>query len=442
MNDISDTNIAAVSHEEVITILVKYEKYKDTIRNIIRHHLSENTFANNIAATIQSLSIGVIRYLNTINFVLNQVIKQSSIKEIKILDMNRLRLALFEGVWQKIPFQNLIPIIKTKEHLKILAEALQFDLNTRVKSINYFGRNSLIHSHPSFLIEILSEKLGRNKTIELLRKNNSPAKSYLRVNQLIKNSDEILSKLQEIGVLLKKDPDIPFLFEIKEGLMTAVNSDVFTKGEIFIQDKASVLAVTTLNPEPGDTIWDACAAPGMKTQLMWELMKSKGHLIASDISYNRLKSTQLRFQSFGVKNIAWVNNDSSEASILKANKILIDAPCTSTGIIQSHPSYKWRLNKKWLFSIMTIQNKILEGIVSRYSEKPGTEIVYATCSVLPHEGENQIDSILERYNIELLDGPKQGSMGYANYECTQKVRRFFPHIHETNGFFISRFCIK
>ena len=121
---------------------------------------------------------------------------------------------------------------------------------------------------------------------------------------------------------------------------------------------------------------------------------------------------------------------------------MIDAPCTSTGIIQSHPSYKWRLNKKWLFSMMTIQNKILEGIISRYSEKPGTEIVYATCSVLPHEGENQIDSVLKRYNIELLDGPKQGSIGYANYECTQKVRRFFPHVHGTNGFFIAHMRIK
>ena len=91
---------------------------------------------------------------------------------------------------------------------------------------------------------------------------------------------------------------------------------------------------------------------------------------------------------------------------------------------------------------MTIQNKILEGIISRYSKKPGTEIVYANCSVLPHEGENQIDSILERYNVELLDGPKLGSKGYANYVCTQKVRRFFPHIHETNGFFIARMRIK
>lgn len=441
MNEISDTNIASLAQEATIIILAKYEKYQETIRNIIRKHLSENDFPNDIAATIQSNSIGVIRYLNTINFVLNQVIKQSTIKGITSLDMNRLRLALFEGIWQKIPFQNLIPIIKTKEHLRILAEALTFDLNTRVKSINYYGRNSLIHSHPSFLIETLSEKLGRKETIELLRKNNSPAKSYLRVNQFIKNKDKILSILKENGALLKKDNDIPFLFEIKEGLMAAVNSDLFRNGKIFIQDKASVFAVTTLDPKPGDIVLDACAAPGMKTHLIWELMKGNGRLLANDISYNRLKSAQLRFQSIGVKNIDWINNDSTQTSILKANKILIDAPCTSTGIIQSHPSYKWRLNKKWLFSIMTIQNKILEGIISRYSDKPGTEIVYATCSILPHEGENQIDSILERYNIELLDGPKQGSIGYANYKCTQKVRRFFPHTHGTNGFFIAHFRI-
>ncbi|MBK5114611.1 MAG: RsmB/NOP family class I SAM-dependent RNA methyltransferase [Candidatus Heimdallarchaeota archaeon] len=442
MNEISDTNIASISDEETVLILVKYEKSQDTMRNIIRQHLGEKVFSNIVAATIQAKSIGVIRYLNTINFVLNQVIKQNSIKGITILDMNRLRLALFEGIWQKIPFRDLISLIKTEEHLKVLAEALNFDLNTRVKSINYFGRTSLLYSHPSFLIETLSEKLGRNETIALLKKNNSPANIYLRINQLARKPDEILANLKEIGVTLEKDKDITFLFVIKEGLMEAVKSDFFRNGEIFIQDKASVFAVTTLDPKPGDIVLDACAAPGMKTQLMWELMKGKGHLIASDVSYNRLKSSQKRFQSIGVMNIDWINNDSSQTAILKANKILIDAPCSSTGILQSHPSYKWRLNKKWLFSIMTIQNKILEGIISRYSERSGTEIVYATCSVLPHEGENQIDSVLERYNIELLDGPKQGSIGYANYNCTQKVRRFFPHIHGTNGFFIAHFRIK
>ncbi|MHA1367960.1 MAG: RsmB/NOP family class I SAM-dependent RNA methyltransferase, partial [Candidatus Heimdallarchaeota archaeon] len=291
--------------------------------------------------------------------------------------------------------------------------------------------------YPSFLVESLSEKLGRKEAIALLRRNNYPAKSYLRVNQFAQDPDEILTSLKKKGIILRKDNDIPFLFEIQAGLMEAISTDYFTKGKIFIQDKASVFAVTTLDPKPGDIILDACAAPGMKTQLIWELMNGKGHLMASDINYNRLKGAQQRTQSFGQENIDWINNDASETSILRANKILIDAPCTSTGIIQSHPSYKWRLNKKRLFAIMTIQNKILDGILSRYSDKPGTEIVYATCSFLPHEGENQIDSILERFDIELLDGPKQGSNGYANYKCTQKVKRFFPHIHGTNGFFIS-----
>ncbi|NHJ47070.1 MAG: RsmB/NOP family class I SAM-dependent RNA methyltransferase [Asgard group archaeon] len=442
MNKASDTNVATISHEETVMILAKYEQSQDTIRNIIRQHLAENNFSNNIATTIQSLSIGVIRYLNTINFILNQTIKQYPIKGVSNSDRNRLRLALFEGKWQKISYQNLTSILNRKEHLKILAEALRFDLNTRVKSMNYYSRNSLLHSHPTFLIETLTEKLGRKETIALLEKNNSPAKSYLRVNQFIQNPDKILSILKENGVKLIKDVDIPYLFEITEGLQAAVNSDFFSKGEIFIQDKASVIAVKTLNPKPGDVVLDACAAPGMKTHLIWELMKKKGRLVASDINSNRLKGAQQRFESYGIKDIEWIIDDASKTSILDANKILIDAPCTSTGIIQSHPSYKWRLNKKWLFSIMTIQNKILEGIISRYSDKPDTEIVYATCSILPHEGENQIDSILDRYNIELLEGPKQGSIGYTNYECTQKVRRFFPHIHETSGFFISHLRIK
>jgi len=442
MNKISDTNFALIAYEETILILAKYEKSKETIRNIIRQHLAENDFSNNIAAIIQSTSIGVVRYLNTINFVLIQMIKQNKEKNISRSDMNRLRLALFVGNWQKIPFQNLIPIIKIKEHLRILADALQFDLHKRVKSMNHYSRNSLLHSHPSFLVESLSEKLGRKETITLLRKNNTQAKSYLRVNQRIKNPDEILSNLKKKGIVLIKDNDIPFLYVIQDGLMAVIKSDYFTKGEIFIQDKASVFAVKTLDPKPGDIILDACAAPGMKTQLIWELMKGKGHLIASDVNYNRLRGAQQRVKSIGYQNIEWLNSDSSMTSILKANKIMIDAPCTSTGIIQSHPSYKWLLNKKWLFSLMTIQNKILDGIISRYSEKPGTEIVYATCSFLPHEGENQIDSILERYDIELLDGPKQGSPGYANYNCTQKVRRFFPYIHGTNGFFIAHFRIK
>ena len=163
MNEISDTNIDSISHEEAITILARYEESQDTIRSIIRQHLSKKKLSNIIAATIQSISIGVVRYLNTINFILSQIIRQNSIEGISISDMIRLRLALFKGKWQEIPFQNLVSIIKTKEHLIVLAEALQFDLDSRVNSMNYYSRNSLLLSHPTFLIQTLSEKYGKRE---------------------------------------------------------------------------------------------------------------------------------------------------------------------------------------------------------------------------------------------------------------------------------------
>jgi len=99
------------------------------------------------------------------------------------------------------------------------------------------------------------------------------------------------------------------------------------------------------------------------------------------------------------------------------------------------------LNKSTLFSIMAIQNKILEGIVSSYQNRPGTEIVYATCSILPHEGENQIDTILSKFNVELLPILNVGSKGYPGFTCSNEVRRMFPHIHDTEGFFIAKLRI-
>ncbi|MHA2072256.1 MAG: hypothetical protein ACW985_10785, partial [Candidatus Thorarchaeota archaeon] len=106
-----------------------------------------------------------------------------------------------------------------------------------------------------------------------------------------------------------------------------------------------------------------------------------------------------------------------------------------------HPSYKWRLNKTMLMSIMSIQNKILDGILSTYSDRPGTEIVFATCSLLPHEGESQIDSAMTRHQFELLEIPYKGSPGYSGFECSDKVIRLFPHRQNSNGFFIARMRI-
>ncbi|MHA1929622.1 MAG: transcription antitermination factor NusB [Candidatus Thorarchaeota archaeon] len=433
----SDDSTNALARKESLNILVNFEKSHQSLRSFLREYLDQSALPRDVIGRIQSLALGVIRYRNTIDFILHRCSPYKILDRLSRIETNQLRLAIFEGRWFKTPIQFLRPLFVKKTSLGLLEKGIVFDLHARTASMNKSNKYSILYSHPTFLVDTLIDKLGDSETISLLKANNAPDFSYVRVNKFHQNPDVVISALKEAGVLLKQDIDIPFLFLVQDGLRTLIDSPSFRSGDIFIQDKASVLTVTTLNPMPGDIVWDACAAPGMKTHLIWELMNGKGKLVASDASYQRLRNAQQRFKDYNLSEIEWTHIDSSKTSILGAKKILIDAPCTSTGMLRSHPSFKWRLNKNWLFSIMTIQNKILDGILSRYSDSPGTEIVYSTCSFLPHEGENQIDSVLERFNVELLDGSKIGQNGYSDFKCSDKVRRLFPHLHGTDGFFVA-----
>jgi 16S rRNA (cytosine967-C5)-methyltransferase len=190
--------------------------------------------------------------------------------------------------------------------------------------------------------------------------------------------------------------------------------------------------VQALNLKPGDTVWDSCAAPGQKTQLIAEQIAPSGRVVASERYADRLRIAKERTNLLESVNVEWLHADASKSPVRNVRKILIDAPCSSTGTLNSHPYYKWRLNKQTLLGIMSVQNKILDGIIRRFSD---------TCSVLPHEGESQIDSVLNRYKIELLNPGIPGSDGYPGFECSKSVRRLFPHKHATSGFFIARFRI-
>jgi 16S rRNA (cytosine967-C5)-methyltransferase len=244
------------------------------------------------------------------------------------------------------------------------------------------------------------------------------------------------------GVQLIRDPDVPELHRILEGIDTVVKSQLFKDGKVLIQDKASVVTVNILDPYPGQKIWDACAAPGMKTQLIAERMYGRGKVIATDVYEDRVNIAKARSHQLKADIVEWVHADATKPEMLHADKILIDAPCTSTGVLQAYPSFKWRLNKDSLFALMTIQHKLLDGILAAYSDRPGTEIVYSTCSILPHEGESQIDSAMTRHNIEFLPVPDYGDSGYSGFKCSEHVKRLFPHKHSCSGFFIARFRIK
>ncbi len=427
---------------DAVKALVHFEDSASSMKTLLREMQTSSPDSYVDRTLTQTLALSVVRYRNTIDFILSRSFKKKKVQDLSIADRNTLRLALFDFKWLQTDFSKLLsyyPEIELK-YLKEFSEATKLNLDETIKGMPELNRLSLKYSHPTFLVKTLLDNLSREDTIQLMNASNQGRIYYIRPNRLYDGHESVLDSLEHVK--LQKDSDLPEVYRVLHGIGAVVTSREFKEGRVLIQDKASILAVNALNPQPGEKIWDACAAPGMKTQLILERIEGEGEIIATDIYEERVKIASEWSQHLNALQIQWLKADATKPTVKDADKILIDAPCTSTGILQTYPSFKWRLNKDTLFALMTVQNKILDSILTTYDERPGTEIVFSTCSVLPHEGESQIDSAMKRHNVELLDPLSYGCSGYSGFDCSKMVQRLFPHKHDASGFFIARMRIK
>ena len=430
------------SRADAVEALVNFEESTTSMKTLLRQLQTSSPDSYQTQALTQTMALSVVRFKNTIDFILSKSFKKKRFHDLSIRDRCILRLALFDFRWLQSELSQILSIYPEIEsqYQREFDNAIKFNLDESIKRMPEINQLSLKYSHPTFLVKTLLENLNRDETIQLLNANNQGRIYYIRPNRLYDESESVLDSLEHVK--LQQDSEVPEVSRVVHGIDAVVSSKLFKDGRVIIQDKSSVITINALNPQPGEKIWDACAAPGMKTQLIAERMMGEGKIVASDIYENRVKTAVEHSKHLNAHIIDWIRSDASKPEVHDADKILIDAPCTSTGILQSYPSFKWRLNKDTLFALMTVQNKILDAILSNYADRPGTEIVFSTCSVLPHEGESQIDSAMQRHNIELLQPPDYGDRGYTGFDCSSMATRLFPHKHSSSGFFIARMKIK
>ncbi|MHA2045339.1 MAG: RsmB/NOP family class I SAM-dependent RNA methyltransferase [Candidatus Thorarchaeota archaeon] len=429
------------SRDDVVDALIEFEQSNTSMKTILREMQTSSADTPSFSGHTNLLSLSVVRFRNTIDFLITRSLGKRKLSDLSPRDRNTLRVALYEVRWLDADYDDTIsryPVIE-KNYDEEFQQSISIDIDDVTKGMPIINQLSLCHSHPTFLVTTLLDNLPRKEAIHLLKASNQKRSYYIRPNRLYDDHESALDSLE--GVQIIKDSDVPEVSRILDGVDNVVKSRLFKDGKILIQDKASVVTVNTLNPQPGQKVWDACAAPGMKTQLISERLRGQGAVIATDVYEDRVKQAQALSKQLNMHNVEWLQADATDPGVLDADKILIDAPCTSTGILQAYPSFKWRLNKETLFALMTIQNKILDSVLTAYAEMPDTEIVFSTCSILPHEGESQIDSAMKRHSIEFLPLPEYGDSGYLGFECSTHVRRLFPHKHNCSGFFIARFKV-
>jgi 16S rRNA (cytosine967-C5)-methyltransferase len=250
-------------------------------------------------------------------------------------------------------------------------------------------------SLPDWLDELGQKELGKkwDKEIHSL---NQLADVILRVNTLKTTKEKLQNNLQELEIETENIKGYPQALKLVKRTNVFV-TEAFKNGWFEVQDASSQKVAKFLNPKPGTRVVDTCAGAGGKSLHIASLMENKGQVIALDIYENKLKELKRRAKRNGVHNIETRTIDSNKVVkklIQKADKILIDAPCSGIGVLKRNPDSKWKLQPEFLESIKNTQREILDS----YSRmvKPGGQMVYATCSILPSENEKQVQDFLER----------------------------------------------
>lgn len=298
---------------------------------------------------------------------------------------------------------------------------------------------SVVYSHPLWLVQRWIEEMGGERTLKVCEFNNRIAPLTLRTNTLRINRVDLMEKLKEKGLTpiptdyspegIRLDdpppiPELPFLHE-----------DLF-----FIQDEASQLVTSVLDPQKGENVLDACAAPGGKTTHIAQRMENHGEIYAIDLTKEKLFLIAENCQRLGVKIVKLLKGDVSRPlpHLRKASfdRILADVPCSGFGTVRKNPDLKWRRGEADIKRLSNLQLTILNHL-SGYLKKGGV-LVYSTCTVFQEENEEVIEQFLNHHhNFELqsIDNlfPKRFDPIIKN-----GYLKTFPPKNGMDGFFIAR----
>ncbi|TFF95615.1 MAG: RsmB/NOP family class I SAM-dependent RNA methyltransferase [Promethearchaeota archaeon] len=295
-----------------------------------------------------------------------------------------------------------------------------------------------------YMIQRYIDLLGNHDTIKLLEANQNPPTTWIRVNSLKINIDEIVRKLQKKGFQMQRSEWIPYAFEVQKEPSNIGALHEYLLGYYYIQQIASMLPPEILNPKPLDRVIDMCAAPGGKSTHLAQLMQNKGELILIERNQKRISALKINIRRMGIVNSIILNEDAVKLPNLnlKADKILLDAPCTGEGLIRIDPSRKKSKSLDDIKKMGKIQKKLLSAGLE--SLKYGGLLIYSTCSIAPEENEFVINEVLnDKPNIKIIKIKHQyGISGFTKVYGTQLnedlkfAQRIFPHLHNTIGFFI------
>ncbi|MDR0563931.1 MAG: RsmB/NOP family class I SAM-dependent RNA methyltransferase [Azoarcus sp.] len=290
---------------------------------------------------------------------------------------------------------------------------------------------------PDWLCERLLATYDKDALLRLAQSLNQPAPLDIRVNLLKTNRDAALGRLRKDKIDAAPCPLSPHGIRIV-GKPTLQKYALFLDGSIEVQDEGSQLLGFLMQPKPGEFVVDFCAGAGGKTLQLGAMMRSKGRIYALDIAQKRLARLRPRVARAGLSNVHPILIEHERDARLKrlagkADRVLVDAPCSGLGTLRRNPDLKWRQAPDAIDEMVTRQKAILEAAAKLV--RPGGRLVYATCSLLAEENDAVVDAFLASHPefspLSAQDILERQGIAAA----TDERLRLSPVVHGTDGFF-------
>ena len=362
-------------------------------------------------AQVREYVQNILRKRSYLDFLIDEF-SSVAVDEMKPGLKNILRLAIYDMLFMDstpdyAAINEAVEIAKMKLGSRTgdLVNAIMRNMQRDGKNLPkpaFKDRNKLVattFSHPEWMVERWRKRFGEREAFQLMQANNSRPHYYVRVNTIRTKPENFELRMEKMDVEVKPSDWLPYYYQV-DSVQPFISKGLLSKGICLVQDIAAGFAPTILDPQPGEKVFDLCAAPGTKSIMMSDLMQGEGEILSVDISSERLEKLAESALNYGAENIKIRRGDVLEVSLGLADAVLLDAPCTGTGVLSKRADLRWRRDEEGLKNAVELQEQLLEEAGNMV--KRGGRLVYSTCSLEPEENMDQITKFLDKYdNVEL-----------------------------------------
>jgi 16S rRNA (cytosine967-C5)-methyltransferase len=370
--------------ELALDLVIEWQKSSSLADELIGERLGSSGLSAADRALVRELFYGWLRRRLYLETAVNEYVTRPPRREIQaILELAVYQLFYLDRIPSHAAVNEAVTLAKDRStaaearFVNAILRRISNNIATIVEKLLGFREREpwVFYSHPRWLWQRWQTRWGASRAGALCEWNNQAPPVYARVNTLKgTDPDPLCRRVDDPGALLA--------------------SEEWKQGRYYIQDPSTLLAVDWLDPQPGDEVLDVCAAPGGKTTYIAQKMQNRGKIIAADSSNHRLGRVAENCKRLGIEIVATLPCDGTRLDrCLRGSgfdRVLVDAPCSNTGVMRRRPDLRWRLESSEIERLAALQLRLLRSAAG--FARPGGRLVYSTCSLEPEENEGVVET--------------------------------------------------